>query len=865
MLKKIAILFLCFYSSSMLGQKIEGIVKDTEGIDIPFATVSIKTDLDTKKISEYVFARKGKFSFQLKKEYSKIIIEVKANKYILAYEILDNLEKDKTYSFDFYLQKEEVNELEEITIKANKRFFEEKGDTAVFDASKYVKEGDKKVQDLLKNIPGIDVNEKTGRIKYKGKSIETIMLDGDDLFGSNYTLGSKNINIGIVEKIEAIENYSENHLLKGIEHSEKVAINLKLKEGKIDLSGSADFGGGIDADGKILKNVYATVLGIAKKHKSFGVLSYNNMGINHSPFDFSSSNFNIEASKENELYAPKLLSDRILVDDRSNNNDMYFGNISSLWKLNSKWNIKLNLYYIKDKIRANSFSKMENQIEETYFVTSDAVSEINKPTLYRSDLEMKYHTSSSSLLEYKGKIFQKNRDALRTIVTNSSTNYHSNINTEEIFFKQNLIYTQKLSNSSVLQFIANYSKDNAPQEMKLEEINLFESYLNQKSNFEKEVVSIDMKLFGKINKTKYSLNVGYKNLELPFISSNNEFDYNNDLYFQKIIYQNGFIKYSYKSWSFIPSYKLNILQQKLNDSVENNWILNPSLTIQYHFTKNSKLIGNINENKRPISEDYIYRNSVITNNRNEIRNTPSLKLQRNRSASLGYMYYNLLKNIKFNSRLSYRESKGNFFSRYEITPTETWIQNFFLGENTEEFGINLFGEKLFYDISLVISLNSNYTKSNYKNIVNNSDLRLNISDTFQNTVKISSAYDFPINFETEFSHNYSKTKTENGDRIINERFENSTNLKIKISETISSNFITTYLLPNLNDTSHDYIFSDFNLNYRPKKSKLELGVYLKNILNEDKFRQITVNDYSKSSYELDLLPRRFIIGLSYTF
>ena len=155
-----------------------------------------------------------------------------------------------------------------------------------YNIEKYKDPTDKKVQDVLKRLPGIEVNEKSGEIKYKGKSVETVTLDGDNLFGYNYSLGTKNINIDMLEQVQAIDNYSENPLLKGIEGGEKVSLNLKLKKGKTDYSGNIDFGLGINNDLNLLNNSNANILGISKNYKSFGIVSYNNIGVNHSPFDY---------------------------------------------------------------------------------------------------------------------------------------------------------------------------------------------------------------------------------------------------------------------------------------------------------------------------------------------------------------------------------------------------------------------------------------------------------------------------------------------------------------------------------------------------------------------------------------------------
>jgi anionic cell wall polymer biosynthesis LytR-Cps2A-Psr (LCP) family protein len=41
----------------------------------------------------------------------------------------------------------------------------------------------------------------------------------------------------MVDQVQAVDNYSENPLLKGIEQDGKVSLNLKLKKGKVSFSG----------------------------------------------------------------------------------------------------------------------------------------------------------------------------------------------------------------------------------------------------------------------------------------------------------------------------------------------------------------------------------------------------------------------------------------------------------------------------------------------------------------------------------------------------------------------------------------------------------------------------------------------------
>src|SRR5690625_1494275 len=95
-----------------------------------------------------------------------------------------------------------------------------KEDTVSYRASAFLDGSEQKVEDLLRKLPGIQV-EADGQVKYKGKFIEKVLLEGDDLFDLNYTIGTKNMNVDIIDQVQAIENYSENSL-RSEEHTSEL-------------------------------------------------------------------------------------------------------------------------------------------------------------------------------------------------------------------------------------------------------------------------------------------------------------------------------------------------------------------------------------------------------------------------------------------------------------------------------------------------------------------------------------------------------------------------------------------------------------------------------------------------------------------
>ncbi|TXD86301.1 hypothetical protein ESY86_20420 [Subsaximicrobium wynnwilliamsii] len=333
--------FFVLYFNSGFSQTVEGTVSDNLGMLLTAKIVFIASN-KKNVVSEYCLALNGKFSYNLKKMYSEgLILKATATGYSAFETTITSTNKKDTLVYKITLIKEKIELLKEVIVKGKKKPFLVKKDTTVFRVDSYKDGTERKVEDLLKNIPGIDVNETNGTIKYRGKLIETVTIEGDNLFDYNYTIGTKNINIDLVDEIEAIENYSENKLLKGIEYSDKIALNLKLKKNITDITGSIDLGIGDKPDAKETPiNTSVNLLAINTSLKSFAVSSYNNVGANLSPFDYYGNQINLEQLKEEDLYAQKVIPElslpQVTNKNLSNINHQFFNNFNGIFNLNKK-------------------------------------------------------------------------------------------------------------------------------------------------------------------------------------------------------------------------------------------------------------------------------------------------------------------------------------------------------------------------------------------------------------------------------------------------------------------------------------------------------------------------------------------------
>ena len=209
---------------------INGSVSDSLNAPIPFVNVFLKRANDNKVVAYTTSDTDGLYRLEVDKKgvfqlnFSSMAFQPTSKMLTIADESI--------YNIDVVL-KEENFTLNEVIINSEKAITV-KEDTIIYRASAFKKGNEENVEDLLKNLPGINV-ESDGTIKVGGKEIEKLLIEGDDLFGKGYKLLSKNLDASTVDKVEIYDKYSENRLLKGIEDSDKVAINLKLNDysGKI--------------------------------------------------------------------------------------------------------------------------------------------------------------------------------------------------------------------------------------------------------------------------------------------------------------------------------------------------------------------------------------------------------------------------------------------------------------------------------------------------------------------------------------------------------------------------------------------------------------------------------------------------------
>ncbi len=208
--------------------KIEGTIKDSQGNPLEMANViALKSNNTIESYS--ITDAKGNYRLTVEPNQTYTLrvsflgfaphqetVVVAANSANLTKPIVLN-------AMDNKLREVEVTYKIPITIK---------GDTLTYDKDAFASGNEKKLGDVLKKLPGVEINS-DGEVEVEGKKVQKVMVNGKDFFDGDTKMATKNIPASAIDKIEFLRNYNEVSPMRGVgDDSDNVAMNIRLKKGK---------------------------------------------------------------------------------------------------------------------------------------------------------------------------------------------------------------------------------------------------------------------------------------------------------------------------------------------------------------------------------------------------------------------------------------------------------------------------------------------------------------------------------------------------------------------------------------------------------------------------------------------------------
>lgn len=210
---------------------IQGSVRDEEGVPIAGVVVSLRQQ--DKTLGYGTTGNEGRYRLSVKGGEGSATVIFNH----LTFEKLEVPTTIESRTLDVILR-EKSEALKEVTVTAP--VVKLRGDTLSFWLPALAAKEDYTLEDAIKRIPGIVVDE-SGRISYQGRAISHFYIDGVDILGGKYSLATRGISSKLVDQVEILDNHHSIKMERNTGRSKEVAMNIKLnKEARIKPTGRSE-------------------------------------------------------------------------------------------------------------------------------------------------------------------------------------------------------------------------------------------------------------------------------------------------------------------------------------------------------------------------------------------------------------------------------------------------------------------------------------------------------------------------------------------------------------------------------------------------------------------------------------------------
>ncbi len=238
-------------SNSVFAQNctVKGLLQDENGLPINDATVSI-FNANNEGVGFTYSDLEGEFSLEVPCN-EKYEIEIEHSGFE---QVVQALDLSKNQNLKLKLKATQAIALQEAIVNA-KQAIKVKGDTIEYDADSFKVGNEEVLEDILKKLPGIVVEN--GKVYHNGKEITTITVGGREVLGGNTKLLNKNLPSDAVDKIQLNKKFKANPFASSLQQDEQMSLNIELKEDKKNLAfGNITIGGDADKHANVQSKTF---------------------------------------------------------------------------------------------------------------------------------------------------------------------------------------------------------------------------------------------------------------------------------------------------------------------------------------------------------------------------------------------------------------------------------------------------------------------------------------------------------------------------------------------------------------------------------------------------------------------------------
>ena len=888
--KVLLTLLLVVTTTVALAQEISlsGTVKDSLGVGVDMANV-IAINTATQGLESYgITNHAGLFKLKLKT----------GEQYTVKVSYLGFKPESFTFTAgqndaikDIVLQ-EQAAQLDEVDVTYEMPV-SVKGDTIVYDTDAFVSGTEKKLKDVLENLPGIEIND-DGQIEVEGKTVSKVMVEGKDFFDGDSKLAVENIPANALSKVEVLRNFNEVSQMKGLTNDDdNVALNIKLKEGKKNFW-FGELTAGYGPDDRYL--AHPKLFYYSPKYSINIITDLNNIGEvpftrnDYRNFTGGFRNLNSRGGSSISTGADGLgLSSA--QNNRANDIDTKFAAANFSYAPMEGLDLSgFGIYsYTGTILKSEGVTSYiaSNDVESTTSNTDQTIH------LGLAKLSAKYQPNDSFQLDYDALLKQSDdTEEVNVLSISSITDEIAEVKKQKpLSVNQNLNIYYTLSDKNIFAVEAQYlyqDEDPFYEAVRNEFafVDIFPVDENQELyniNQAKQVVTnkVDAKVdYYRVlgSKSNINLTLGttqsnqnfnsniFQILDNEDVLNMNGNDFGNDVAFHvSDVYAGLHYKVISGIFTFNPGvtlHQFNVKNEQLGSVFKDNLTsLLPDVYINAQLKKSENLRFNY-QVTRSFTDVSNFAQGYVLNNYNSLYSgNRDLESALNHNVSLNFFSFNMFNftnifaNVAYTKRIDALKSGVNIVGINRVSSTIN--SNF----DDESFTANGKYERTFGKIKASVQGNLGWSTTN--NLVDD-EQRTSNSLTQNYTGALSTNFKNAPNLE--LGYRYTVNNYENGD--LETTFYTSRPYA-RFDASFLKNFIFTvdydyYNYTDKEDTiTNTYSFLESNLTYQKKDSRWEYGIKGTNLLNTTTLNRDSTNELYFSTQAYFVQPRYVLFSVKY--
>lgn len=883
-----------------IGQFVRGVVRDADLNPLPYAGIVVSS-MDGENVLAFASSNEsGVYELHVKTDLDSVLLTARALGFLPEKAVFHTDKQE--IKCDFVLNPVLLNE---VIIRSKAPPIVVQKDTTTFNAAAFSDSTEFSIEDLLKKLPGIQVDG-NGMIYYNGKTVERVLLDGEDLFAYNYQIATRNIRADLISKIQAIDRYQENPLLDAFQTNSRTILNLTIKDDKKrNLSGSATMGAGYGKNGKFKGHL--NLFSLSRKDKFYLIANGNNTGENTTPLDlltgsdpFDQNQLSIQESallKQSAVVAPafKTLG---LPRSLTTVNKSGFFYIGEVLPLTPQLKIKASTWFGRESLAQQSATFTEVKTIPTALFIQEKNRHVALPTVQNVQTEINYlatdrKTSIRSFIKLNADPNSDTLDIRRSQSEGKENKIKASEKNKTRESILNVEYTYKFNKNILFQIAGKYAQlnhkhtldsryaaypayiladstlTNLKQKIAInqhKEQLFFRTYLNHKN------LNIKLELGGE----NYTGTLGSA---VAFLSETGSNFYADSTRFfnavkqdiRRLFIQAGLV-YKTGKWEYAFQGKLQALhafahQGKRFDKNElKQGIATPAGSIRFKpddrnlLTVRYSLAQTIPELYKICQAYYFLNYQTIQKG---VSN--SLIIRPQHALNMYYGYLDRIQQSSWHASLGYQIAKQQFGGRYLVNPYITEI-NLYRPVRTDTWSGTLGGSKYLKTLGVRLEVEALIAHIKEAAQLNQNNIQYYISAIPSFRIQLGSAFNTWINGLVNVKYNLYITESQNI-KTIQQNWTNQFQLKIRPDKRINFqiDFFQNALKPQ--EGVHFQFFTSANLGgaYYFRDGRNNLQLQINNLGNKRQFDQLTSSGFYLFRDNIQLIAPFFVISWDFKF